>query len=255
MPGSDAPYTLYYWPGLPGRGEFVRLVLEQADALYDDIARRPKDEGGGVPALIRLLGAPGPGLRPLAPPVLVHGELRLAQTPIICAWLAARHGLVGEGEDERAEAMQLQLTIADLVVEAHDTHHPVGKGDYYEDQKDEARRAAAQFVAHRMPKFLRYFEAVLQANARGQGRHLLGDALTYVDLSMNQVLRGLEHAFPRGFAGLRGEIPGLLALREHVDALPRIAAYRASPRCLPFNEHGIFRRYPELDLAADDQPE
>lgn len=249
MAGSEAPYSLYYWPGLPGRGELVRLVLEQAGVPYDDVARRPEGEGGGAAAVLAQLRAPGPGLRPLAPPVLVHGALRLSQAANICAWLAARHGLVPDDEGARAEALQLQLTIADLVAEAHDTHHPVGVGDYYEDQKDEARRHAAQFVAQRMPKFLRYFESVLQANAQGQGRHLLGASLTYVDLSMNQVLRGLAYAFPRAFAALAPQIPGLLALRDHVDALPRIAAYRASPRCLPFNEDGIFRRYPELDSA------
>jgi glutathione S-transferase len=248
MNDSATAYALYYWPSLPGRGEFVRLVLEQAGAAYDDVARRPESEGGGTHAILAQLRSAGPGLRPLAPPILVYGRLRLAQMPNICAWLAARHGLVPEGEDVRAEAMQLQLTIADLVVEAHDTHHPVGKGDYYEDQKPEAKRYAAQFIAQRLPKFLRWFESVLQANQLGQGRHLLGASLTYVDLSMDQLLRGLAYAFPRAFASLRPEIPGLLALQDHVDALPRIAAYRASPRCIPFNESGIFRRYPELDL-------
>jgi glutathione S-transferase len=247
MAGSEAPYSLYYWPSLPGRGEFVRLVLEQAAAPYDDVARRPAAEGGGVPAMLAQLRGTGSGLRPLAPPVLVHGELRLSQMPNICAWLAARHGLVPDDDAARAEALQLQLTLADLVAEVHDTHHPVGKGDYYEDQKPEAKRYAAQFVAQRLPKFLRYFEAVLQANPHGQGRYLLGASLTYVDLSMDQLLRGLAYAFPRAFDSLLPEIPGLLALRDHVDALPRIAEYRASSRCIPFNESGIFRCYPELD--------
>ncbi len=250
MKGSEAPYSLYYWPSLPGRGEFVRLVLEQAGVAYDDVARRSKEEGGGPAALVALLGAPGPGLRPLAPPVIVHGERRLAQMPNICAWLAARHGLVPDDPDVRAEALQLQLTIADLVAEAHDTHHPVSKGDYYEDQREEARRYAAQFVAQRLPKFLGYFEAVLRANPHGGGLHLVGASLSYVDLAMNQLLRGLGYAFPRALAALESQIPGLLALRDHVDALPRIAAYRASSRYLPFNEHGIFRRYPELDLGG-----
>lgn len=249
MTSSEAPYALYYWPSLPGRGEFVRLVLEQAGVAYDDVARRPAAEGGGVPALMAQLRATEPGLRPLAPPVLVHGRLRLAQMPNICAFLGARHGLVPEDESARAEAMQLMLTVADLVVEAHDTHHPVGKGDYYEDQKPEAARYTAQFVAQRLPKFLRYFESVLQGNAQGQGRCLLGGSLTYVDLAMDQLLRGLAYAFPRAFAKLEPEIAGLVALRDHVDALPRIAEYRASPRCIPFNESGIFRRYPELDLV------
>lgn len=248
MAALDEPYALYYWPSLPGRGELVRLVLEQAGVAYDDVARRPASEGGGVPALMAQLRGEGPGLRPLAPPILVHGRVRLAQVASICAFLAARHGLVPDDDAARAEAMQLQLTVADLVAEVHDTHHPVSKGEYYEDQKPEAKRYAAQFVAQRLPKFLRYFESVLQANQHGQGRHLLGEALTYVDLSMDQVLRGLAYAFPRAFAELEPELPGLVALRDHVDALPRIAEYRASPRCIPFNESGIFRRYPELDL-------
>lgn len=249
MTASAAPYSLYYWPFIPGRGEFVRLVLEQAGVPYEDVARRPEAEGGGVPAIMAQLRGTGPGLRPLAPPVLVHGTLRLAQMPLLCAWLGERHGLVANDDAVRAEALQLQLTIADLVAETHDTHHPVGKGDYYEDQKPEAKRTAGQFVAQRLPKFLRWFESVLQANPHGQARHLVGGSLTYVDLSMNQLLRGLAYAFPRAFAAIEPEIPGLLALRDMVDALPRIAEYRASPRCIPFNEHGIFRRYPELDLA------
>lgn len=250
MPASDddAPYALYYWPSLPGRGEFVRLVLEQAGVEYDDVARRPKEEGGGADAIMRQLEAESPGLRPLAPPVLVHGQRRLAQMPLICAYLAARHKLVPDDEGARTEALQLQLTIADLVNEAHDTHHPVGKGEYYEDQKAEARRAAELFVTQRMPKFMRYFEGVLQANRAGEGRYLVGSATSYVDLSMYLLLRGLDHAFPQGYARLSPKIPKLLALRSRVDALPRIEDYSASERCLPFNEHGIFRYYPELDV-------
>jgi glutathione S-transferase len=246
----DAPYKLYYWPSLPGRGEFVRLVLEQAGAAYQDVGRRPEFEDGGPAAILELLKADSPGLRPFAPPVLVDGALRLAQMANICAYLGERHDLAPEDERGRLEARQLQLTLADLVGEVHDTHHPVSVGDYYEDQKPEALRYTRNFVDRRLPKFLRYFEMVLQANEAGGGRHLVGDALSYVDLSMNQVIRGLEYAFPRAFADLRREIEGLLALREHIDVLPRIAAYRSSPRCLPFGENGIFRRYPELDLEA-----
>jgi glutathione S-transferase len=242
-----APYALYYWPSIPGRGEFVRLVLEQAGEPYDDVARRPKRAGGGYPAIIEQLEATSPGRRPLAPPILVHGEVRLAQTAIICAYLGARHQLAPPDVLGRFEAMQMQLTIADLVGETHDTHHPVGVHLYYADQKPEALRRARSFVGERMGKFLRYFEAVLQDNG---GEWLIGDTLSYVDLSMNQVLRGLEYAFPRAFARLGPELPGLLDLRERVDALPNIAAYRASDRCLPFNEDGIFRHYPELDLEA-----
>lgn len=241
-------YRLYYWPFLPGRGEFVRLVLEQAGVPYDDVARRPAEQGGGPKAVMAELARSGPGLRPLAPPILVQGELRLAQMPNICAYLAARHGLVPSDERARVEAMQIQLTIADLIAEAHDTHHPLGATFYYEDQKPEALRRADQFVRARLPKFLRWFESLVQANAEGQGLHLLGSTLTYVDLSLEQVLRGLDYAFPRAMAKLAPELPALAALRTHVAAQPRIASYRASPRCLAFNEQGIFRHYPELDI-------
>jgi glutathione S-transferase len=244
-------YALYYWPSLPGRGEFVRLILEQAGVSYDDVARRPKEQGGGVGAIMQMLGATGPGLRPLAPPVLVHGDVRLAQMPNNCAYLGARHGLAPKDELGRFEAMQLQLTLADLITETHDTHHPVGKGLYYEQQKAEALRCALGFVDERMPKYLRYFETVLQANLAAPGQHLIGDALSYVDLSMNHVLRGLAYAFPSAFAHWSRDIPGLLALSDRVDVLPNIAAYRASTRCLPFGEQGIFRFYQELDLVPD----
>lgn len=248
---DQTEYALYYWPFLPGRGEFVRLILEQANVPYDDVARRPKEDGGGPAAIMKILSDAGPGLRPLAPPVLVHGEVRIAQMPNVCAYLAARHGLAPADELGRVEAMQLQLTIADLIAETHDTHHPVGTGLYYEEQKPEALRRSLGFVDQRMPKYLRYFEAVLQANQGGvaPGQHLIGAQLSYVDLSMNQVLRGLAYSFPTAFRHWSREIPGLVALRDRVDALPNIAAYRASPRCLAFGEHGIFRSYPELDLV------
>ena len=248
MAADDSPYALYYWPFIPGRGEFVRLVLEEAAVPYDDVGRRPEDDGGGVPALMAQMQGHGAGIRPLAPPILMHGALRLAQMPVICAYLAARHGLVPDDEAQRVEAMQLQLTLVDLIAEIHDTHHPVAKGDYYEVQKDEAQRYAAHFISVRLPKFLGYFEAVLQANAAGGGRALLGDSLSFVDLTMAQVLRGLAYAFPKALAAASPKIPGLIALHDAVEARPNIAAFRASDRCLPFNEKGIFRRYPELDV-------
>ncbi|MCH9689013.1 MAG: glutathione S-transferase [Deltaproteobacteria bacterium] len=252
MAGNGPSYSLYYWPGLPGRGEFVRLVLEQAGVDYDDVARRPEARGGGVPAMLSRLRE-GPGLRPLAPPIIEHGTRTLAQMPNICAWLAARHGLVADDEDVRAEALQLQLTIADLVTEAHDTHHPLGKGAYYEQQQEAAIANAQQFVDARMPKFLRYFEAVVQANDAGGGHHLVGDRLSYVDLSMNHVLHGLTYAFGRALSVYEPQLPGLMALRDHVDALPRLVAYRASSRCIAFNEDGIFRAYPPLNLLPSSQ--
>lgn len=242
---TDAPYELYYWPTIPGRGEFVRLALEEAGAPYVDVARGPD----GMRAMMDFLGRKGPGIPPFAPPFLVSGPLVIAQTANILHYLAPRLGLVPDDEASRLVANQLVLTIADLVNEVHDTHHPVATGLYYEDQKPEAARRAHAFVTERLPKFLGYFEGILE-RAHGRHRHFVGGALTCVDLGMFQVLEGLEYAFPRAMKKLAPSIPRLLASKAEVAARPRIKAYLASERRLAFNEQGIFRHYPELDLGA-----
>ena len=247
---ADARYELYYWPGLQGRGEFVRLLFEEAGVPYVDVARLPASEGGGVQAIQRILRGEGTGLRPFAPPVLKVGDRLIAQVANILQFLAPRLGLVPDDPRRQLEAHQIQLTIADLVAEAHNTHHPISPGLYYEDQKTEARRYAAAFTSQRLPKFLGYFEEILGRQAASGGEWLLGDGFSYVDLSMFQVMSGLKYAFPNAFARVAPDVPRLLALRGRVAARPRVAAYLASERRLPFNEHGIFRRYPELDEAA-----
>jgi glutathione S-transferase len=241
---AQAVYELYYWPGIPGRGEFVRLALEDAGAPYVDVARLPASKGGGVPALMRFLDGREPGMLPFAPPFLRAKKLVIAQTANILLYLAPRHGLVPDDEASRIAAHQLQLTLADLVAEAHDTHHPISSGLYYEDQKREAAKAAAAFTAERIPKFLGYFERVLSRNG---GQHLIGRKSTYVDLSLFQVLEGLDYAFPRSMKAIARRIRGLRALQRRVAERPRLAAYLASDRRLAFNEDGIFRHYPELD--------
>lgn len=246
---KDPSYELFYWPGLPGRGEFIRLVFEDAGAPYVDVARLPEEQGGGVAAILRLLRGEHEGLLPLAPPILRADGLTLAQVANICQFLAPRVGLAPADEAGRVAANQLQLTIADLVSEVHDTHHPISTGLYYEDQKEAARARAAAFLEQRLGRFLGYFERVLDRNREGEGQQLVGAAISYVDLSMFQVLEGLAYAFPGAFARASAEIPKLLALRSRVRRRPRLAAYLASDRRLAFNENGIFRRYPELDLA------
>lgn len=236
-------YRLHYWPTIQGRGEFVRLLLEDAGAEYVDVARLPAAEGGGAQALLRRMReAPLP--EPFAPPYLEAGGLLLAQTSAILHWLAPRLGLAPDGEDARARALQIQLTLADLVGETHDVHHPVASSLTYEDQRPEAERRAKHFVAERIPKFLGWIERQL---ARGDGEHLLGGAHSYVDLTAFQVVSGLAYGFPRRMAAVAADIPRVLALRDRVAARPRIAAYLTSPRRLPFDNHGVFRHYPELD--------
>jgi glutathione S-transferase len=235
-------YELYYWPEIQGRGEFVRLALEEAGADYVDVARKK----GGMAKLQRIMESQRLEHPPFAPPFLKAGSLVIAQTANILLFLGARHGLAPKGEEGRLWVHQLQLTIADLVAEAHDVHHPVGSGLYYEDQKREAKRAAKHFLAERIPKFLTYFETVLTRHARG-GSYLTGARVSYADLSLFQLVEGLRYAFPRAMARIEKKAPRIVALRDRIAARPRIGAYLASNRRIAFNENGIFRHYAELD--------
>ncbi|MES2104486.1 MAG: glutathione S-transferase [Pseudomonadota bacterium] len=239
-------YELYYWPGIQGRGEFVRLALEQAAAEYLDIARLPKRDGYGVPAMMRLMADDAIERPMFAPPFLKHGEIVVGQTANILLYLSPRLGLAPKGEAGRLWAHQLQLTISDFITEVHDTHHPLATTLYYEDQKAAAVKRTADFKENRIPKFLDYFERVLGANTR-RGNYVAGGRLSYVDLSLFQVVEGLRYAFPRTMGKLEADYPRLIALHERVAGLPRIAAYLQSKRRIAFNEDGIFRQYPELD--------
>jgi glutathione S-transferase len=238
-------YELYYWPSIQGRGEFVRLALEEAEARYIDVGRGA-GKGAGVEPLMRFLEGRNIRRPPFAPPFLKAGRLVIGQTANILQFLGPRHGLAPTAEAGRLWVHELQLTMADFVVEIHDTHHPIASGLYYEDQKKEARRRTDDFLKNRAPKFLGYFERVLSRNARGEGC-LVGAKLTYADLSMFQIIAGLSYAFPRAMARAARRYRKLFALHARVQERPRIAAYLASPRRIPFNEEGIFRHYAELD--------
>lgn len=244
---ADAPYRLYYWPGIQGRGEFVRLVLEDAGVPYVDVARLPENEGGGIAAMTAVLAESGAQPPLFAPPILQHGELYLSQTATICRYLGSRHGLEAERAEDRWQTDHLQATVSDFVVEIHDTHHPIAGSLYYEEQADEARRRAAVFRDERLPKFLAYFERVLEKNDRADGAWLVGDRCTHADLSLFQVIDGLKFAFPNALAALQSTLGKTMALHERVAARPGIKAYLESDRRIPFNEHGIFRHYTELD--------
>lgn len=239
-------YELYYWPSIQGRGEFVRLALEEAGADYVDVARGSEAAGDGMTAMLRLLDDESVERPPFAPPFLRAGKLIIGQTANILLFLGSRLGLAPTEEGGRLWAHQLQLTLADCVQETHDTHHPISANLYYEDQIPEAKRRAADFLQWRAPKYLGYFERVLGRNPAGD-RHLVGSRLTYPDLSLFQVVAGLRHAFPRAMRRLEELNPRVGALHDHVAARPRIAAYLRSERRIAFNEEGIFRRYEELD--------
>ena len=237
-------YQLYYWPSIQGRGEFVRLALEEAGANYVDVARR-SGRGMGVKALEKFLDDEKLATAPYAPPFLKAGRLIIGQTANILFYLGQRHGLAPRNEAGRVWVNQLQLTVADFVTEIHDTHHPIGSSLYYHQQKAAARRRAKNFRTERMPKFLGYFEQVLSG---GKGRrYMAGNTFSYADLSMFQLVAGLRFAFPKAMKRQEPDYPGLVDLHDRVAARPNIAAYLASKRRIPFSEYGIFRRYPELD--------
>jgi glutathione S-transferase len=240
-------YELYYWPMIQGRGEFVRLALEDAGAAYVDVARQ-EGRRGGMKAMLRLLEGKGIANPPFAPPFLKAGKLVIGQTANILLFLGDRHRLAPAGEAGRLWANQLQLTLSDFLQEIHDTHHPIAGGLYYEDQRKEARRRAADFLAERAPKFLGYFEDILRRNKRGDA-YLLGARRSYPDLSLFQIVAGLRYAFPRTMAKLDRRHERVAALHDTVASRPRIAAYLASDRRIPFNQQGIFRHYEELDAG------
>lgn len=228
---------------MQGRGEFVRLALEDAGADYVDVACDPNF---GRPGIMKFLEDSSLERPPFAPPFLKAGKLLISQTANILQYLAPRLGLVPKSATSRLWAHQLRLTIADWLYETGQTHHPIANVLYYDEQKDEAKKRAAHFTANRIPKFLGYFERILKANAKG-GDFVFGKKISYVDLSLFQMVEGLRYAFPKTMARLEPDHPKMVALHDCVMTRPRIAAYLSSPRRLPFNEQGIFRHYPELE--------
>ncbi len=240
-------YELHYWPTIQGRGEFVRLALEAAGAPYVDVARGAESAGLGLPAMLRGLNDPALVYPPFAPPFLKDGGLVVGQTAAILHYLAPTWKLVARSEQARVWTQQIQLTIADMVAEAHDTHHPVGHDLFYEEQKPPALRRASEFCRARMPKYLQWFESILVKNPAGP-RHLVGGRLSYADLSLFQLVEGLRYAFPKAARKALAGTPTVLQLHERVGGLPKVQSYLRSERRLPFNEQGIFRCYPELDL-------
>ena len=233
-------YELYYWPGIQGRGEYVRLALEEAGADYVDVARGER----GMAAMMKMMEAHS-GTPPFAPPFLKAGKLVIGHTANILLYLGSRHGLAPKPEAGKLWVNQLQLTVTDFVAEVHDTHHPLGPSLYYEDQRGPAKKRTEEFWNERVPKYLGYFERLLQNNG---GSYLTGRRLTYIDLSLFQVVEGLRYAFPKRMKAFERKVPGLAGLHDRVAARPNIKAYLASDRRIPFNEDGIFRHYKELDV-------
>ncbi|MEO7762527.1 MAG: glutathione S-transferase family protein [Casimicrobiaceae bacterium] len=238
-------YELYYWPGIQGRGEFVRLALEEAGAEYVDTALVPDDEGGGVPALMQFIDGPDVARPPFAPPFLKAGRRLIGQTPNILLFLGSRLGLAPRDESGKLWVHQLQLTLADFIVEIHDTHHPLGGSLYYSEQKAEAKRRTKEFLANRLPKFIGYFERIIERSP-DSGPWLCGKQLTYADLSLAQIVAGLHYAFPASARRLLAACPHVAHLHAAAFARPRIKRYLGSDRRIAFNNDDLFRRYRDL---------
>ena len=236
-------YELYYWPTIQGRGEFIRLALEEAGADYVDVAR--KASKSGVPAMMKLIDGKRVARPPYAPPFLKAGKLVIAQTANILFYLGPHLGLAPRDEAGRLWAHQLQLTIADLVVQIHDTHHPISGWLYFEEQRPAARRRTKDFWRYRVPKMLGYFERVLEKNG---GIYSVGRRLSYVDLSLFQIVEGLRYAFPKRMKRFERRVPLLIALHDRVAKRPRIKSYLSSKRRIPFSQWGIYRYFKELDV-------
>jgi glutathione S-transferase len=237
-------YELFYWPQIQGRGEFVRLVLEDAGVPYTDVCRAPD----GLERLSKIMHGEGAPTMPFAPPFLRAGDVWLSHTATITSYLGEQLGLAPRQDQERHNARALALTIADLVTEAHDTHHPITVDKHYEKQVETAKLRAEAFRNARMPKFMRDLERLIGRNNRQGGDGVLvGSEIGYVELSAFQVIEGVKYAFPRAFARVLHEIPLLMALHSRITLRPRLSRYLASERRLPFNEHDVFRHYPELD--------
>ncbi|WP_421862514.1 glutathione S-transferase [Parvibaculum sp.] len=241
---KNSPYELFYWPGIPGRGEYVRLALEEAGAPYVDVAR---ERDTGMEEMMALMEGEGTKHLSFAPPFLRDGRILVGQVAAILLYLGPRLGLTPKAEAGALWTHQIQLTITDLVAEAHDVHHPISVGLYYEDQKKEAARRADDFRGQRIPKFLDWFELVMEANgATKEKPHLVGKSLTYADLSLFHTVDGLKFAFPKTTGRLMKNRPLVSSLHASVKKRPKIAAYMKSDRRQPFSD-GIFRHYPELD--------
>jgi glutathione S-transferase len=241
---TKAPYDLWYWPGIQGRGEFVWLFLAAADIRWRDRAR-----DADAQALVEDMEERAEnGFAPYAPPYLVEREtdFAIAQVAHIVTWLSEKHGRSTGDAATDLHLVQLQLTITDIVAEVHDVHHPIAGSLYYDDQKDAAKIAAEKFREERIPKYFDHFE---QALGVMDGPFMAGESWSHVDTSLFQLIEGLRYAFPQRMKAIEADYPRLFACRDAVAEIEGVARYLDSERRIAFNEDGIFRHYPELDAA------
>ena len=78
---ASESYDLLYWPGMPGRGEHIRLCFEETGTPYNDVANTAKE--GIVSPLSCRVPSHGMclGVKPIGDmilnPIIMHGVLML----------------------------------------------------------------------------------------------------------------------------------------------------------------------------------
>ncbi|TAQ89053.1 hypothetical protein B7494_g2622 [Chlorociboria aeruginascens] len=249
----SAPYELIYYTGVPGRGEHVRLMLEEAGVPYEDTQFLSFDEARKN--VTSWLAGGEHGNPPyFAPPLFKHGDLVISQTPNILLYLGPKLGLAGSRENDLYKINALALTALDLLCnEVHDTHHPIAVMLTWEEQKGESKRRSKYWVQNRLPTVLAYWQRVLENEERGSGLWLLGDIFTYADLVLFQCLDGTNYSFPKAIKQARetGKYDKVFKLYEDVKARPNIAQYLASNRRQKEQDWGIYRHYDDNDVIAE----
>ncbi|XP_013395749.1 glutathione S-transferase [Lingula anatina] len=236
---SSSEWVLYYWP-LAGRGEFVRLVFEEAGVPYKEIndvellsknfkkIDLPPSEDFSFPCF--------------APPVIKKGDFVLSQTPVICEYLGKKFGLYPDGgEEEEYHARQFNLTIHDFIADGRLAFHGRNHTESYYTQKEETQTYIDFFVKNRLPKWLRNLEHLLNANygKHGGKGYAIGTKMTYVDLALLHVLRATESQFPAPWEELKGSFPLCREFKERMSQRPNLAAYFKSDRCRPFEGNSM----------------
>ena len=108
------PYQLYYWPHIQGRGEVIRLALEEAGVDYTDVAREQNSEEESRNVILNVLQDKTLSRVPFAPPFLVDGGIMIAQAANILLYLSDKIGLAPLDEPGRIFAHQIQLTVTDF---------------------------------------------------------------------------------------------------------------------------------------------
>jgi glutathione S-transferase len=198
-------YKIIYFQGR-GRAEVMRLIFAVAGVDYTD---ERVDFGAGLAAV-----------KPLAPfgqlPLLEVDGKMLCQSNACARYLARQFKLAGKTDLEQAQA--------DMIVDClEDALKPIFAFTF--ETKDETKKAEQKkkFLEEQLPQHLTYLDNLLKKN-HGGDKFFVGTELTWADLALINYLSWIDIA--EGSARL-AKYPKVKALRERVEALPKVAAWIA----------------------------